>query len=97
MPKKKVTYIDLFAGLGGIRLGFSRGFEKKGIDTKCVFSSKIKEYAITVYKGYYGDEKIHGDIFRILIICLLDFLANLLVLQEQGRVFLTQEELCFLR
>ncbi len=25
MPKKVVTYIDLFAGLGGIRLGFSIG------------------------------------------------------------------------
>ena len=31
MPKEIVKYIDLFAGLGGIRLGFSNGFRNKGI------------------------------------------------------------------
>ncbi len=56
MPKSIVTYIDLFAGLGGIRLGFSRGFAVNGIETKCLLSSEIKDYAIKVYQGYYGDE-----------------------------------------
>ncbi|MDO4816907.1 MAG: DNA (cytosine-5-)-methyltransferase [Akkermansia sp.] len=58
----EVTFIDLFAGLGGIRLGFSQGFAAKGIQTRCVFSSEIKSYAIDAYRGFYGDEEIMGDI-----------------------------------
>lgn len=73
MPKNIVTYIDLFAGLGGIRLGFSNGFKNKGIDTKCVFSSEIKDYAIKVYSNYYGDEDIKGDITQIDVINIPDF------------------------
>ena len=73
MSKKTVTYIDLFAGLGGIRLGFSRGFFINGIETKCVFSSEIKDYAIKVYKGYYGEEEIKGDITKIDVSDIPDF------------------------
>lgn len=60
-----IKYIDLFAGLGGIRLGFSEGLKKQGIKSKCVFSSEIKPYAIKAYKKYYGDEIVHGDITQI--------------------------------
>ena len=73
MPKNVVTYIDLFAGLGGIRLGFSNGFKNKGIDTKCVFSSEIKDYAIKVYSKYYGDKDIKGDITQIGVEDIPDF------------------------
>ena len=73
MSKKTVTYIELFAGLGGIRLGFSRGFFINGIETKCVFSSEIKDYAIKVYKGYYGEEEIKGDITKIDVSDIPDF------------------------
>lgn len=54
--------IDLFAGLGGIRLGFQQAMENIGLDTECVFSSEIKPYAIKAYKGYFGNEPIFGDI-----------------------------------
>ena len=54
--------IDLFAGLGGIRLGFQQAMEELGLKTECVFSSEIKPYAIKAYKGFYGDEEIYGDI-----------------------------------
>lgn len=73
MPKKVVTYIDLFAGLGGIRLGFSNGFKNKGIETKCVFSSEIKDYAIKVYQAYYGNEDVKGDITQIQVEDIPDF------------------------
>lgn len=63
--KNNVRFIDLFAGLGGIRLGFEEAFKKKGFETQCVFSSEIKKYAIKAYKGYYGNEKIYGDITQI--------------------------------
>ena len=54
--------IDLFAGLGGIRLGFQQAMEELGLETECVFSSEIKPYAIRAYKGFYGEEEIFGDI-----------------------------------
>lgn len=54
--------IDLFAGLGGIRLGFQQAMNELGLETECVFSSEIKPYAIQAYKGFYGEEEIYGDI-----------------------------------
>lgn len=55
--------IDLFAGLGGIRLGFQQAMDELGLTADCVFSSEIKPYAINAYRGFYGqDEEIFGDI-----------------------------------
>lgn len=54
--------VDLFAGLGGIRLGFQQAMEELGLETECVFSSEIKPYAIQAYKDFYGEEEIYGDI-----------------------------------
>ena len=54
--------IDLFSGLGGIRLGFKNAMDELGLPTDCVFSSEIKPYAIKAYKNYYGDDEIFGDI-----------------------------------
>ncbi|MCM1123130.1 MAG: DNA (cytosine-5-)-methyltransferase [Eubacterium sp.] len=54
--------IDLFAGLGGIRLGFQQAMEELGLETECVFVSEIKPYAIQAYKGFYGNENVYGDI-----------------------------------
>ena len=44
--KKTVKYIDLFAGLGGIRLGFMQAFENAGYQTECVLTSEIKPSAV---------------------------------------------------
>lgn len=57
--------IDLFAGLGGIRLGFQRAMDDLGLRTECVFSSEIKPYAISAYHGYFGNEEIFGDITTV--------------------------------
>ena len=48
MPKKVVKFIDLFSGMGGIRLGFEQAFKKAGYNTKCVLTSEIKEAAINL-------------------------------------------------
>jgi DNA (cytosine-5)-methyltransferase 1 len=53
--KKIFKTIDLFAGIGGIRLGF----EYHGC--KCVFSSEWDEYAQKTYEANFG-EKPYGDI-----------------------------------
>ncbi len=54
--------IDLFAGLGGIRLGFQQAMDELGLETECVFSSEIKPYAIQAYKKFFGEQEIFGDI-----------------------------------
>lgn len=65
MSQNTVRIIDLFAGLGGIRLGFEQAMKEIGFETKCVFSSEIKKYAIKAYQGYFGNEKVNGDITQI--------------------------------
>lgn len=57
MPK--FTFIDLFAGIGGIR----RGFEEAG--GKCLFSSEIDKYAVTTYTQVFQDHKPAGDITKV--------------------------------
>lgn len=69
MPK----IIDLFAGLGGIRLGFRQAMDELNLNTDCVFSSEIKPYAIDAYKGFYGDEYIAGDITKVNVDEIPDF------------------------
>ena len=55
--------IDLFAGVGGIRLGFERAFGE-GIET--VFVSEWDEYAQKTYKANFDDDfEIAGDITKI--------------------------------
>ncbi|MCK9338243.1 MAG: DNA cytosine methyltransferase [Arcobacteraceae bacterium] len=53
--------IDLFAGVGGIRLGFQQAFKDK---VQFVFSSEIDKYAQQTYKANFG-EIPHGDITQI--------------------------------
>lgn len=62
---KFFTFIDLFAGIGGIRLGFEEACRVLGFRSKCIFSSEIKPHAISVYKENFKDKKIHGDITKI--------------------------------
>lgn len=51
-------FIDLFAGIGGFRMGFeNNGFE-------CVFSSEKNKYCQEVYKDNFGEEP-YGDITKI--------------------------------
>lgn len=71
--KSTVRFIDLFAGLGGIRLGFEQGFQKLGYKTKCVFSSEIKPYAIKAYNNYFGENITYGDITKINPLDIPDF------------------------
>ena len=70
---KTVKFIDLFAGLGGIRLGFENAFREKGFNPVCVFSSEIKDYAIKAYKNYFNDEEVAGDITQISATDIEDF------------------------
>lgn len=53
--ENQVTYIDLFSGLGGIRIGFEQALADIGLSGKCVFSSDVKESAIKAYKNNFGE------------------------------------------
>jgi DNA (cytosine-5)-methyltransferase 1 len=59
--QKKYKAIDLFAGIGGIRLGFSEAFKEK---IEFVFSSEIDKYAQQTYCENFGDLP-SGDITLI--------------------------------
>ncbi len=63
--RNKLKFIDLFAGLGGIRLGFEQACKEKGIETECVLTSEIKPYAIQTLKHNHQHEHFVGDIFKV--------------------------------
>ncbi|MBR2518609.1 MAG: HpaII family restriction endonuclease [Selenomonadaceae bacterium] len=58
----KYRMIELFAGIGGIRLGFERAF---GDEVETVFISEIDEHARKTYLANFPDSKIAGDITKI--------------------------------
>ena len=53
-----MDFIDLFSGIGGMRLGF------ESADARCLFSSEIDKHAQDTYEENFG-EKPHGDIKEI--------------------------------
>jgi DNA (cytosine-5)-methyltransferase 1 len=65
MENNKVKFIDLFAGLGGIRLGFENSFRKLGFKTECVMTSEIKPYALKCLQHNFKDDYFVGDIHDI--------------------------------
>ena len=59
----KFASIDLFAGIGGIRLGFERAFGK---DIETVFVSEWDEWAARTYRENFGEmPPVEGDITKI--------------------------------
>ncbi len=59
MPTKKLKSIDLFAGIGGVRIGF----ETAGFET--AYSNDFDRHACETYRLNFG-EIDHGDIFEIV-------------------------------
>ena len=84
--------IDLFAGIGGIRLGFEQAF---GEELKTVFVSEWDEYAQKTYKANFADDfEIAGDITKIsendvpdFYICLAGFPCQAFSLAGQRKGF----------
>lgn len=60
------TFIDLFAGIGGIRLGF------ESVGGECVFSSEFDEAACKTYEANFGEHP-SGDITKIPASDIPDF------------------------
>lgn len=65
MLDKTVRFIDLFAGIGGIRTGLSQALEDAGHTAVCVLASEIKPYATRVLQDNYPQESIVGDVTQL--------------------------------
>jgi len=52
-------FIDLFAGIGGFRIGLTK------LGGRCVFTSEWDKNAQRTYQAWYSDGEIHGDINAI--------------------------------
>ncbi|MDD3013715.1 MAG: DNA (cytosine-5-)-methyltransferase [Candidatus Gastranaerophilales bacterium] len=60
LKSKKFTFIDLFAGIGGLRKGF------ESIGGKCIYTSEWDKYAQQTYKAnYVCNHKVDGDITKV--------------------------------
>ena len=55
---RKLTFVDLFAGIGGTRLAFQQA------QCSCVFSSEWDKFACKTYEANFGDSP-HGDLTKI--------------------------------
>ncbi|WP_455030308.1 DNA (cytosine-5-)-methyltransferase [Neisseria sp.] len=73
MSKTTIKFIDLFAGMGGIRKGFEQACQQKSLTPQCVFTSEIKPHAVKVLQQNYPNEAIHGDITQIPAASIPDF------------------------
>lgn len=54
--------IDLFAGIGGVRLGFENAF---GDDIETVFTCEWDKNARKTYRANFGEDDIAGDITKV--------------------------------
>lgn len=63
--KNILRFIDIFAGIGGIRCGLEQAAQKKGLEPVCVLTSEIKPYAVNVLKSNHPGETIVGDITKV--------------------------------
>lgn len=55
---RQLRFIDLFAGIGGMRMAFER------VGARCVYTSEYDRYAVKTYTSNFSGE-VHGDITAI--------------------------------
>lgn len=61
--QNKVKIIDLFSGIGGIRIGLEQAFGKENVE--CILSSEKDKFAIQTYISNFGTENEIKDIYDI--------------------------------
>lgn len=68
-----IKFIDLFAGTGGIRLGFEQALKKFGVKSECVYSSEIDKNACESYELNFGHNPF-SDITQVNELPKFDFM-----------------------
>ena len=64
MSEKTIKFADLFAGIGGIRLGMQVAL---GESAECVFSSEWNKFSVQTYEANWNDGfPVAGDITKVL-------------------------------
>lgn len=63
--RRTIRFIDLFSGIGGIREGFEEAVSEARLNSKCVFTSEIKEAALKIHKQNHPRERVVGDITKV--------------------------------
>lgn len=59
MPK--ISFIDLFSGIGGMRLAFEQAAQSYQLETECILSSEINKDAQSVYQNNFAHSPL-GDV-----------------------------------
>jgi len=70
--KVNIKYIDLFAGIGGFRIGFENAAKALGYSAECVFTSEIKPPALKTYSTNF-EETYPVDITQYDVAQIPDF------------------------
>lgn len=60
-----IKFIDLFAGMGGTRIGFEQAAHELGFHAKCVLTSEIKPSALQALTSNFKETEVCGDIREI--------------------------------
>lgn len=55
----KFSFVDIFAGIGGMRIGF------EAIGGECLFTCEWNKYSQQTYRANFGDEEIAGDVRQL--------------------------------
>lgn len=64
--KNMIRFIDLFAGIGGIRLGLEKAAGSLHLETDCVLSCEIDRFAQSTYIKNFGEpEKLFPDVTKL--------------------------------
>ena len=59
---KKITSLDLFAGVGGMRISLAKAARRLGFYDECKLYSEINEYSIQTYEANFTKTKLIKDI-----------------------------------
>lgn len=62
---KKIKFIDLFSGIGGLRIGFEQAFKDLGVETECILTAEIKPHALEALEHNFENDNFVGDITKL--------------------------------
>ena len=64
---KKITSIDLFAGVGGMRIALNKALKKMGLDHECKLYSELNLYCQHTYDANFSGTPLIKDIKSVKI------------------------------